>query len=109
MSLTPCPACDGPLVLMVRCVGRYAYYRCTDCSLVTSLPMPSSEELQAFYDGFLFGAPDPREHELNQLGIQRNVRKILQDCRERGGLDCRLPWSQVLRPGLLSGAASRLG
>jgi 2-polyprenyl-3-methyl-5-hydroxy-6-metoxy-1,4-benzoquinol methylase len=86
VSLTPCPACDGPLVLMVRCVGRYAYYRCTDCSLVTSLPMPSSEELQAFYDGFLFGAPDPREHELNQLGIQRNVRKILQDCRERGGL-----------------------
>ena len=57
MKLTPpCPICNKPSQydfssrdLMFNRYERYDYHRCTNCDLIFQHPMPSSEQINAFY------------------------------------------------------------
>ena len=61
MSLT-CPACEASnprFLLKWRKV--YTIYRCSECRLIFSTPLPSEEDLHTFYQGFLFNVPSAQQ------------------------------------------------
>lgn len=80
VASAPCPACGGRLQLIIARSDKFSYFQCSDCSLVTSLPVPSAKEIADFYNGFLFGVPKNGEHEHNLRFYQESVKQILKDC-----------------------------
>lgn len=82
MSATPCPVCNGDLKLVAPLTNGYSYYRCADCTLITSLPVPTPEDIAAFYDGFLFGKPADEEE--RRAGISEDVGRIRKDIERFG-------------------------
>jgi SAM-dependent methyltransferase len=81
-----CPACGGRLQLIRARSDIFSYYQCCDCSLVTSLPVPSAKEIAEFYNGFLFGVPRNDEHESKLKGYRQRVENILGDCLKIGNI-----------------------
>lgn len=85
-SPSSCPVCDATLRFWVQRRDKYAYWHCSSCGHVTSLPMPTQEELTAFYDGFLFGQPTGSELAAMLAKVGGDVERILADIRRITGL-----------------------
>lgn len=68
--LPPCPACDVAAARQVLSWdGGMEVHGCCMCGLLFAHPLPSSEELDRFYQGFLYRKPD--RHKLVQLIDER--------------------------------------
>lgn len=74
-----CEVCAEKLIKLTKCKDKYHYYICSNCSLVTSLPLPSDKTLTEYYQGFLFHKPTEEELILQKELISENVRGILLD------------------------------
>ncbi len=85
-SSPPCPVCDAALRFWVQGQDKYAYWCCNGCGHLTSLPMPTQDELAAFYDGFLFGQPADNEFSATLAKVGGDVERILADVHRITGL-----------------------
>lgn len=74
-----CPICGGILRLVANRNDKYAYYVCADCTHVTSLPLPTAQEIADFYNGFLFGKPTQQQFEQTKAAVMGDVRRIMAD------------------------------
>lgn len=50
-----CPFCNGSLTFIYK-MGEYRIEKCLTCKTGLVNPMPTSDELSGFYDGFMFAA-----------------------------------------------------
>ena len=82
---TTCPVCNGILDFVISRNDCYSIYRCSECTHISSLPIPSLEELNEFYNGFLFAMPK-EPHETRVEKINKCVHRIVDDCRRLTGL-----------------------
>lgn len=90
-----CPACAQKLQNLITCKDKYTLLFCPQCSFITSSPLPTSEELEKFYQGFLFNVPREEQNENagTTASIMEDVKKIVEDIKFQGTsggklLDC---------------------
>lgn len=79
MSTAKCPTCDHDSRSILLRGEVYSYHRCPSCGLVFVRPSPTSEELNAFYNGFLFRKPDSAKIASLKRSYSRMARRILDD------------------------------
>lgn len=65
-----CCACNSEHVKKILVINGFDVYKCMNCGLIFTYPMPQDEELQKFYQGFLFEKPDE-----NKIQKQLVIRK----------------------------------
>lgn len=73
-----CPICMNYLKKITDCKDKYAYYECKKCSLVTSKPFPTDEEINSYYQGFLFKKPENDFYSLKINNIGKDVDNIVK-------------------------------
>ena len=81
-----CPGCatrEPAKALVTLSEGR-DIRRCTACRLVFAHPMPTTEEIADYYQGFTFGMPAMESVTAHQKLISDNVARIVQDLRAVG-------------------------
>ncbi len=65
-----CPICAADNTEVLLKWKRFKINKCQNCRLIFTTPLPSDEELTAFYQGFMFKKPE--DYEINrQLKIRR--------------------------------------
>jgi SAM-dependent methyltransferase len=52
-----CPTCDSEHNKELINIRGYNIFKCSNCSLLFSYPLPTDDELISFYQGFLFAKP----------------------------------------------------
>jgi len=82
-----CPVCDRSLTRLAQGRDRYSFYLCEGCGLVTSLPIPTAEELAAYYDGFLFGVPRDEDAAASERELLDDTHRIAADIKQIAGLE----------------------
>lgn len=56
-----CPICQHTKVRSLLSWKRFTIHKCRHCRLIFTTPLPSEEELEEYYQGFLFKPPTPEE------------------------------------------------
>ncbi len=56
--MSDCPACRNNNTLEILSFDSTKIYKCTNCRLIFSYPLPFDEDLQKYYQGFLFEKPN---------------------------------------------------
>ena len=74
-----CPTCESDSRLILQRNEVYSYHRCLSCGLVFASPSPTAEELNAFYNGFLFRKPDTTKIASLRRTYSKMARRILAD------------------------------
>lgn len=59
--MSVCPVCNTPNPTVLLRWKQYHINRCHHCALTFATPLPSEDELTAFYQGFMFNKPEPYE------------------------------------------------
>lgn len=56
--MSKCPCCNSDKIYEIINIDRYTVFKCKFCKLIFSTPFPTNEELNVFYQGFLFNPPN---------------------------------------------------
>ena len=56
-----CPVCSNQKSVNLLKSKKYEIYKCRNCKLIYTSPLPSNDELTKFYQGFLFEQPQEKE------------------------------------------------
>jgi len=76
-----CIICRGKVKFLVSRLDKYDYNYCSKCSLILSNPLPTDEDINKFYEGFLFRKPIKNKL-IKTLGLlYNNVKKISKDIK----------------------------
>ena len=89
MPKVKCPTCENESRLILQRNEVYSYHRCPSCGLVFASPSPTAEELNAFYNGFLFRKPDTTKIASLKRSYSQMARRILDDARAHSGKPIR--------------------
>ena len=76
-----CVSCKGENQYILTRKDTYSYYKCSHCSLVSAIPLPSDEEINEYYDGFLFKKPTEDEINDRKNEIRNDVTLIVNDIK----------------------------
>lgn len=71
-----CPICHSEDIDELVGWGDFTIWKCRSCSLLYALPLPTDEDLTAFYQGFLYNRPDKREFEKHVAHRRRELKKL---------------------------------
>jgi len=53
-----CVACDSEITINIAKINGFEVFKCKDCGLIYTHPLPEDEVLNRFYQGFLFEKPE---------------------------------------------------
>lgn len=85
-----CPICESEKTKSLLNWKKYTIQKCSNCQLIFSTPLPSNQELEDYYQGFMFNKPEDyeikrqieiRTKELKRLFNLPNGSKNLADKR----------------------------
>lgn len=75
-----CTVCGGEARSIAKTKNGFDLLRCAECALVFCSPMPTPEELEAYYQGFSYSKPDDgefaRQVAYTEAGTRDAVREI---------------------------------
>lgn len=78
-----CPICGVRLSLLVERIDEYSYCYCKACGLIMSDPIPTTKQLEVFYENYFFRKPLDKEcFEAKKREIYLDVEKITRDVKE---------------------------
>lgn len=70
-----CPICESSKIKELIKWKKYTIQKCNYCKLIFSTPLPSDNELEKFYQGFLFKKPEDYE-------IQKQIKKRKKELKK---------------------------
>lgn len=86
-----CSVCNSGDVAFVCKVNGFDTYRCQNCGLIFTSPIPNDRILDEFYQGFLFNKPDLSELKSKipskKKELLKTIRLAEQDCKGKSFLD----------------------
>jgi SAM-dependent methyltransferase len=89
MSIPLCIACHTPLKNHIKNFGNTCHdlWFCPNCKTNQTLPLPSDQELEKFYQGFMFNVPTGKHADLRETVIRRNTMTMINLLRKKYHLD----------------------
>jgi len=84
-----CPICkenESPILLDWK---EYHIHKCSSCKLLFTLPLPSDETLQSFYQGFMFKTPESHTIQKEVAGRKKELTRLfdLKEGKHKSFLD----------------------
>lgn len=77
-SMNACPICSSGQTKHLLKIRQYSVHRCVDCGLIYATPLPSDEDLNKYYQGFLFKKPASYDIKKELKVRKRELKKLFQ-------------------------------
>ena len=79
-----CPICHSNSRYLYQWTPPYSLYYCPSCKTLFSNPIPSEDELNVFYQGFLYRKPDPSKLKKRIEKKKKEIHKLFGNAIQTG-------------------------